>query len=393
MPEPSLADPIPTPPPPKGAVRPGTRVTIAEGERLHPRRLVGLIIVLPLLLGFLYYAFFAADRFVSESIITVRESGDNESARSNLAALFSGANPPSRAETLYLIDYIRSMDMLKHLDKELGLREAYGAAPQDLFFHLFSWTSQEWFLEYFRNRVEIMLDDRSSLLTIRVEAFDPDFASTLATEILAHSERFVNEISHRMAREQMAFAETELQQARERYQVAKTRLIEFQNSHNLLDPVAQAQAAISLGSQLEAEIARLEAELKNLRTFLRDNAHEVVSLRNKVGALREQLEIERTKSTSQEGNRINTLAAEFQTLSIEVGFAEDAYKVALTAVESARIEASRKLKSVVVVESPTRPEIAIYPRRLYNLLTLAIALMLLYGIIRLAIATVRDHQD
>lgn len=368
-------------------------MTNAEGDALNPRRLVWVIIVLPLVLAICYYGLFAADRYVSESIITVRETGDSGTTTSGLALLVTGANPPSRTETLYLIDYIHSMDMLKHLDRTLQLRAAYSVAPFDLFYHLFDWTSQEWFLEYFRSRVEVLLDDRSSLLTVRVEAFDSEFAHVLATEILSQSERFVNEISHRMAREQVAFAERELQKARERYQQAKARLIEFQNRHNLLDPVAQAQATVSLTSQLEAEIARLEADLKNLLTYLKDSAHEVVSMRNKVGTLREQLEIERAKSVSQEGNRINTLAAEFQTLSIDVGFAEDAYKIALSTVENARIEASRKLKSIVVVESPTLPDIAIYPRRLYNLLTLAIALTLLYGIVRLAIATVRDHQD
>jgi capsular polysaccharide transport system permease protein len=283
--------------------------------------------------------------------------------------------------------------MLKHLDGKLNLREAFGAAPLDGFFNLYGWTSQEWFREYFQSRVEVVFDDASSLLTIRVEGFEPAFAHALGTEILAQSERFVNEISHRMAREQMAFAEHELQKSRERYQLAKTQLIDFQNRHNLLDPVAEAQAAVSLGSQLEADLARLEAELKNLLTYLKDNAHEVVSLRNKIGALRDQLELERSKTASNDGNQINTLASEFQSLSIEVGFAQDAYKLALSTVENARIEASRKLKSLVVIESPTLPEIAIYPRRLYNLATIAIALTLLFGIVRLVVATIKDHQD
>jgi capsular polysaccharide transport system permease protein len=362
---------------------------------IKSRRLAQLIIGVPMLVATLYYGIFAADRYVSESIIAVRDSGDTSSAgfTSGLAMLVAGANPPSRQDTLYLMDYIYSMDMLKHLDGKLNLREAFGAAPLDGFFNLYGWTSQEWFREYFQSRVEVVFDDASSLLTIRVEGFEPAFAHALGTEILAQSERFVNEISHRMAREQMAFAEHELQKSRERYQLAKTQLIDFQNRHNLLDPVAEAQAAVSLGSQLEADLARLEAELKNLLTYLKDNAHEVVSLRNKIGALRDQLELELSKTASNDGNQINTLASEFQSLSIEVGFAQDAYKLALSTVENARIEASRKLKSLVVIESPTLPEIAIYPRRLYNLATIAIALTLLFGIVRLVVATIKDHQD
>jgi capsular polysaccharide transport system permease protein len=71
----------------------------------------------------------------------------------------------------------------------------------------------------------------------------------------------VNEISHRLAREQMAFAETEMLKSRERYQTAKSRLTAFQNRHKVLDPLAQAQATATLTAQLEGEIAHKEAEL------------------------------------------------------------------------------------------------------------------------------------
>lgn len=361
---------------------------------LRPRSLALLVIGLPLLLAGVYYALFAADRYVSELVVTVGEAGDRGTAAgSGLATLLPGITPPARQETLLLRDYVHSMDLLEHLDDTLGLREAYGSVPMDPFFNLFGWSSQEQFQEYFRNRVGILFDDISSLLRIRVEAFEPEMAEAVASEILSESERFVNEFSRRMAREQMAFAEKELQKARDRYQEAKKALIEFQRRHNLLDPLAEAQATVSLTSQLEAEIARLEAELRNLRSYLKDNAHEVISQQNKIAALREQLEIERARSVSPDGSPINTLAAEYQNLGVHVTFAEDSYKIALAAVENARIEAGRKLKSLVVVQSPTLPETALYPRRVYNLISIAVMLALLYGIIRLTLATVRDHQD
>jgi capsular polysaccharide transport system permease protein len=39
------------------------------------------------------------------------------------------------------------------------------------------------------------------------------------------------------------------------------------------------------------------------------------------------------------------------------------------------------------------PETAIYPRRIYNLVTLLVVSLLLYGIVRLVIATIREHLD
>ena len=352
------------------------------------------VIGVPMLLALFYYAFLAADRYVSEAKITVRQSGDSAAADvSSIALMMAGVSTGSREETLYLRDYIHSLDMLKHLDATFRLREAYESRKTDPLFRLYGGTSQEWFLRYYRNRVEVVFDDLTGLLSVRVQAFDPELAQKVNAEILAQSERFVNEISHRLAREQMAFAETEMLKARERFQKAKNRLITFQNKHKVLDPLAQAQATATLSVQLESEIAHKEAEFKTLTGYLQEDAPQVAVTRNQIAALKAQLDKERSKVASQNGGRLNTLASEFQNLAIEAGFAEDAYKAALTAMETTRIEASRKLKSLVVVETPARAEIAVYPERLYNLATLLVILMLVYGITRLAIATIQDHRD
>lgn len=354
------------------------------------------IVGAPMVLAALYFALFAADRYVSESVVTVRQSGDMSSALSGLGGLgglLGGLNSPSREETLYLQRYVHSLDLLKHLDAKLGLRKAYEAEKKDFIYRLYGGTSQEWFLWYYRNRVAVYYDETTGLLSVSAQAFDPALAQAINAEILAESERFVNEISHRLAREQLAFAETELRKASERLREAKNQLLAFQNQYGVFDPLAQAQAAASLGGQLDAEVARKEAELKAMLAFMQDTAPSVVSLRNEIGALKAQREIEQQKVASGKGDRLNRLAAEFHNLSLEAGFAEEAYKTALAAVESTRIEASRKIKSLVVIESAAKPETALYPKRLYGLVTLLVGLSLLYGIVLLVIATIQDHRD
>lgn len=362
-------------------------------KKNQSRQLALLVIGLPMLLAVIYYSFIAANRYVSEAVVTVRQSSDSSSGVAGMALMLSGVNPPAREDTLYLKQYIYSIDMLKHLDQTLNLRQTYESEKLDLLYRLFPGISQEKFVKYYRDRVEVVFDDLTGLLSVRVQSFDPGYAQAVNKELMAQSERFVNEISHRMAREQMAFADQELDKARERYQQAKTRLLAFQNEHNMLDPITQAQAMAGLGTQLEGEISKFEAELKNLLTYLQDDAHQVVALKNQLGALKSQLEKERKRVASGGDARLNTLASEFQQLVLDAGFAEDAYKLALSAVENARIEANRKLKGLVIIESPTLPEEAIYPRKLYNLATLFLGLILLYGIIRLAMATIEDHRD
>ncbi|HFF8929371.1 TPA: sugar transporter, partial [Escherichia coli] len=71
----------------------------------------------------------------------------------------------------------------------------------------------------------------------------------------------------------------------------------------------------------------------------------------------------------------------------------DLYKSGLISLEQARVEAYRKLKHLLVVSQPTLAEDAEYPRRIYNLLTTGVLLCLLYGLIVMGIATLREHQD
>jgi capsular polysaccharide transport system permease protein len=362
---------------------------------LPPRALKIALIGVPLLLYALYASLFAANRYVSEAVVSVRQDSGDASAIPGAALLLAGVSTPSQTDTLYLKEFAHSQDLIVKLDAELGLRKHYSSIVRDLPFRLASDASLEEFVSYFRNRVEVLFDDRSSLLTVRVQAFDPAFAQAVARGILQESERFVNESSHRMARERLRFAESEAERATERVEKAQSDLLAFQNKHRLLDPTALAQASGALTAELEATRSRLEAELNGLRRFLNDDAYQVKALRSNIEALGQQIEAERRRATAggRRGVQLNQLALQFQSLQLQAEFARDAYKLALSAVENARIESTRKLKSLIVVESPSKPETAEYPRVAYNMATLLAVCLLLYAIARLVLATIREHQD
>lgn len=360
-------------------------------------RLHWYLIGLPMVLAIVYYVFFAADRYVSESIVTVRQADDGPAGGGTTFAAGLALGLPvaggTSTDVVYLRDYIYSVDMLKHLDATLGLRQMYEAQKRDLFYRLFARASQEWFLWFYRSRVGIGFDPQNSILYLSVEGFEPAQAHAINREIVAQSERFINEISHRLAREQMSFAETYLKEAQQRYQVAKDRLIAFQNQHQLFDPIAQAQAKAGLSNELEEQLTRDEAELRNELTFLNERSYQVIALKNRINATRAQINEVRERASTGDGPQLNELAGDFQRLTLDAGFAEDTYKASLATLEKIRLDTSRKLKHVVVIATPTIPEWPLYPRRIYNLATLLVLFSLLYGITRLVIAIVEDHRD
>ncbi len=363
---------------------------------LSARKLFAGVVLVPLLVYGLYLGLIAADRYVSETVVSVRSlSSDAGSGLPGAALLLAGINPPAHEDTLHLYEFVHSLGLLKTLDQRLGLRSHYSQGRLDLPFVLDDDASQEDFLRYYRDRVEVAIDPRTGLLRVRAQAFDAAFAQQLSRAVLEESERFVNETSQRFATERLRFAEGELKLASDRLQAARNEVVAFQNKHRLLDPSSQAQASGALTNELQAARSRLEAELNALLSYLNEDSFQVQALRSRLAALDRQVEAERSRATvtPQRGERINALAVEFQALQLQADFARDAYRLALSAVENARIESTRKIKSLVVVEPPSLPQTAEYPLVGYNLATLLAVSLLLFVILRLAIATIREHQD
>ncbi|HEG4888621.1 TPA: capsule biosynthesis protein [Campylobacter coli] len=339
----------------------------------------------------IYYILIAADRYVSTITMSVKSTTGSTQASGVLSLLTATSN--TNEDIKFLQGYIESLDMLKILDEKIHLKKLYNEQYIDLFFSLSSSSSIESYLKYYQNRVKVHVDDKTGLLNVEVEGFTPESAHLIAKTIMQESDKFINEISHKAAREQMAFAEEELVKYKERYQKAQNDLIAFQNKYGVFDPLKQAEAKASLVTQLESDIAQREAKLLTMQSYMNDSAPEIVTLKAEIAALKKQLVKERSKiSADNSSQKLNDLAAKFQDLTIEAGFAQSAYEAALKAYESARIEALRKIKQLVIVQTPDVPQSAKYPEKIYNILTAFIVLSLIFGVIKFVKMIIEEHK-
>ncbi|ECW8954646.1 capsule biosynthesis protein [Campylobacter lari] len=351
-----------------------------------------IVLILTVFVVF-YYVFIAANRYVSESVLSVKSTTGDSGAITGIAALLTN-NSFSSEDITFLKSYIHSLDMLNILEEKIQIRELYQKQKLDFFYSISSSADQEEFLKYYQNRVKIIQENSANgLLRVEVEGFDPQSAHLIASTIVKESEKFINEISHKAAREQMQFAEEELLQFKKRYQKAKDELLAFQNKYGVFDPLKQAEGTLKLIAELESKIAAKEAELLMMQSYINDNAPQIVTIKSEITALKKQLQKEKSKvSSPKSSQKLNDLAAKFQDLTIEAGFAESAYTAALKAYESARIEALRKIKQVVIVQSPSLPQSAKYPEALYNIFTAFMILSLIYGIVKFIKMIIEEHR-
>ena len=340
-----------------------------------------------------YYAFIAADRYVSNVSLSVKSTdGSSPISLSGIESLV-GVASSSTEDIKLLREYIKSFDMLQKLDEKINLRSLYEKQKIDLFFRIYSSTSKESYLKYYRDRIHILFDDATGLLNVAVESFSPEDARIISAAILEESERFINEISHNIAREQLRFAQGELESAKQKYKDAKNELLAFQNEYGVFDPQSLAKTKAGFITEIELQISKKETELNTMRSYLNDNAPEIVALKAELRAHKEQLEKEKSKVASNASqDKLNDVVAQFEALYLNLSFAEDVYKTAITAVETTRIEIGRKAKQVVVIQSPYVPDSAAYPNKMYNIITIFVILTLIFGVVRLVRAIIDEHR-
>ncbi|WFL66813.1 capsule biosynthesis protein [Pantoea sp. X85] len=357
------------------------------------RHLGKAIIFLPMTLLIIYLAIFSQPRFVSESKVAIKRSDDLASNSVNFGLLLGAINPSSVEDALYLKEYINSPDMLAVLDKQLNFRQAFSQSGLDFLHHLSPDETAEKFLRYYRERISVTYDDKAGLLAIRTQGFTPDFALNFNKAVLKESERFINELSHRIARDQLTFAEKEMEKSRSRLNNSKSELLAYQNSNNVLDPEAQALAASSLVNTLMGQKIQMEAELRTLLTYLRDDAAQVVSVRNAIASMQAQIDNEKGKITAPQGDKLNRMAVEFEEIRSRVAFDNELYKLALTSIEKTRVEAARKLKVLSVISSPQQPQESTFPNIPYLIACWLLVCCLMFGTLKLLLAVIEDHRD
>ena len=337
-----------------------------------------------------YWNLIAVDRFVSRADVVLQTPG-NVTPTISFQSLISGSSAPS--DMLLLRDHILSVDMLKYADTQLGLRTHYSDSNIDWVSRLHAGVTIEEFHDYYLKRVNVELDEHAGILRLRITGFAPDFAQKLNSLLLAQGERFMNDLGRRLATEQMQFFELQVNEAQSELSNVRSAITEFQNSNGLVSPINALASRQSVISSLEAELASLKANQKALSAFQNDQSPELRLLREKINAIQAQILEEQSRLTGEDGTRLNTLAAEYQILEHQFAFAQKSYEVALAAYENARIEATRKLKQLSVIQQPTLPEYSEEPRRLYNTAAALIVLIFLAAIANMILIIIREHND
>lgn len=344
------------------------------------------------LLATLYWLLVASDRYVSEASVIIRKTDSVAAPTPDLAMLIAGIAGVNRNDQLLLREYLLSVDMLKKLDAELNLKAHYGDWQRDWISRMWL-TDMEWFHRHYLSRVAIEYDEYAGVLRIRAQAYEPKMAKAIVDLLLREGERYMNQIGHELAQTQVNFLTAQVDMAQLRFQQASQRLLAFQNKKGLLSPQTTAESLSVLIAKLEEQRAQLQTQLASLPKDLDRDHPNIVMLRQSLAAVDRQIGEEKAKLANPTGRTLNITMEEFQRLQMEVNFTQDLYKAALAALEKGRIDATRMLEKVSVLQTPTLAEYPMEPRRIYNAIVTLLFGLMLVGILKLLESIVLDHID
>lgn len=354
----------------------------------HPQWAIALFVIFS---AFVYWSFIATDRYVSEANIVLK-SPEISPASLNFSSLLSGTS--GAGDLLLLRDHLLSVDMLNVLEEQLQIRQHYADTQIDRWSRL---PNEEVPIEtlhrYMQKRIHVQFDDYANVLRLRIQAYSPEMAQQIAQTLLHEGERHMNRMGQRLAEEQVAFIEGQVDILAERLFAAREKLLDFQNTHGLVSPTGSVESIMMIVAQLEAQKALLEAQRKASSSFQSANSPEMQRLDSQIQALNSQIQQERRKMATSDGDALNRISAEFETLTLQAQFALELYSNSLLMLESTRVEAARKLKQVSVLQYPTLPQYSVEPRRSYNIVVVCFFAILLAAIAQLARAIIRDHLD
>lgn len=360
---------------------------------LKRQRTLALALLACLLVS-LYWGMVASDRYVSEARIIIQRTDLSGSQDMDFSSLLSGSSAVNRADQLLLRDHLLSVDMLRKLDAKLNLRAHYSNIHEDLLSRMWSAAAPlERFHKHYLSRVSVEFDDYAGVLVVKAEGYDPQTAHAIAAMLVEEGERTMNLMAHQLAREQVSFIEKQVTVLADRFQEARRQMLAYQNTKGLVSPQATAENLAGVINRLEGQRTDLQARRAALLAYLAPQAPGIVEIDAQLSAVDKQIVQEQARLTAPKGNTLNSAVEEYQRLEMAATFAQDMYKTALVALERGRVEATRTIKKVTVLQQATVPEYPLQPARLYNIVVSVLVTLLAAGIIHLLAVIIRDHKD
>ena len=350
------------------------------------------IVGVPTLIAGVYYFAIASDLYLSEAKFIVRSPKQVQA--SGIGALIQSTGL-ARAEddTGAVQDFVMSRDAVRKLEQKDDLRTMFSRPEGDIvtrFPGVLFWRKDfEALYSRYEHFVSVEIDP-NGVTALRVKAYRPEDAQTLAGALLSYSEQLINDLNDRARRDALDTARREIDRAEQRIAQIQTELTAYRVKQKMLDPKTASSGVLELIGQMNAAQTNARAQLGELINNS-PNSPQIPLVKTRIASLDKLIAEERAKLSGETDSVVSALT-EYERLSMQRELAEKALASAFTSLEAARIEAQRQQLYLETVAQPNLADYPLYPKRVVSFITVFATCMLAYGLAWLLVANVREHS-
>ncbi len=354
-----------------------------------------VVVALPVLVSTLYLWAFARPQFASNTGFVIRQE-ETGSASQVLGGLTQVLGMQGGGNSDLLFEFIQSQDIVQRVQREIDLVGHYARTwPRDPVFSIWPAATIEDLSAFWKRMVRITYDKSSGVIMVEVRARDPDFARTVARQVVAQSEAMINTLNAAARRDSMANAQADLDAALVQLREAREALVAFQARTQILDPQADIQGRMGVLGNLQQQLAQALVDYDLLIQTAEGNDPRLRQLERRIAVIEDRITQERRSFAAQDVTVDNTdyptLLAQYEGLRVDVQFAEENYRAALTALIAARTNAERQQLYLATFIEPTLAERAEYPRRALLVGLTGFFALMLWSVLALVYYSLRDR--
>jgi capsular polysaccharide transport system permease protein len=358
-----------------------------------------LWITVPTSLASFYYGLIASNRYVADVQMVL--SNQSESGLGALAGAGGGksvlsmlgiGNTDQTAEHFIVANYLVSSEAMNAVDKAIGLKTMWSSGSIDFASRLSADASQERFLKYYQRHVTVDSDPLEPVIEVQIAAFSPRDAQLIGRTLTELAQDKLETAYDGMRKDSLRFAEAEVRKGEARLAQANAELKVFRDAHTELDPSASAKGVGTVAMTLFGQLEAAETELRAMRSYQRDDAPGVKTLKARIEALRAQIAQDRgiMAGTSNEQPYSSVLST-YEDLVLKQKFAQETYALALANLTSKRADLEHRHAYLIDFISPTLPQEATEPHSLRNVALVFIACVLSWLTGSLLLSALREH--
>jgi len=354
--------------------------------KLNQIMFLGLFIVL-----LTYILFVKSELYESNSTVVIKDLSNKTANFGGLAFLVP--NNSSTQDVFVIKSFLSSFDELNRLDKKFHLKQHYKSNEVDIIDRLKPWDTKEDFLNLYLKRLIFIYDQTTGLVTVGFLHTNPKISYEIVKQLIKDANEQLNQYNKIIAEKELKFIEKQVEENKKALDDSIKELERFQNSHTILDPTQTATAQFTLLSNLEASLIEKKSKLNELSQYMNENSFEIIRLKNEIKNLRKTIAKIKKALANPNKKALNVYIFEFERLKGMVELNKELYKQSLLQLEQLRAEINKNSKTLLEITKPFIPQGYKYPEKLKDTITIILVLLLLYGIISLIQAIIKEHID